>query len=429
MGQRTLVVQTRTRLPKMAKPHTWLSILPPSFPCLYKWHARCGHAGTFTSLPLIVDYFEEYHDITTEDEEGAILALKQRDRLRRVRLRMPGSSLQKLTMAIDEDYPILEYLVIMPRIEDSMTLKFPETLQAPHLRHLALAGFTLPIRSRLLATAVGLVTLSLIMVHPSTYLHPNTLLQWLSSMPQLETLMVIFSFPIPDRHVARQLSHMPIITHVTLSNLRRLAFHGGSAYLEAVARRITIPRLEKVQIGFFNQLTFSFPQFVSTIENLRFDSAKFEFSRGRVYVQAYPRGGTGTHALSIIVRGRHFDWQVSSVTQISNSLSQVLSSVEHLMLQHEVHDLSTEEHNEVDRTEWRNFLRSFSNVKTLRIENGLVEELSHCLQSDDRELPLAPLLPELQELTYSRSDNTGDAFSSFVDARRNAGRPVTLTHP
>ena len=124
----------------------------------------------------------------------------------------------------------------------------------------------------------------------------------------------------------------------------------------------------------------------------------------------------------------HLDWQVSSVAQIFNSLSQIFSAVEHLTLEHEVHSRSSEEHNEVDRTEWRKLLRSFSNVKTLRIDDGLVEELSRCLRLDDGELPLE-LLPELQELTYSGSGDTGDAFTSFIDARQNAGRPVTLTRP
>jgi hypothetical protein len=54
----------------------------------------------------------------------------------------------------------------------------------------------------------------------------------------------------------------------------------------------------------------------------------------------------------------HLDWQVSSVAQFSNALSQVFSAVEHLTLKHEVHIQSSEleEHNDVDR--------SFSNVKT-----------------------------------------------------------------
>jgi len=113
------------------------------------------------------------------------------------------------------------------------------------------------------------------------------------------------------------------------------------------------------------------------------------------------------------------------VAQIFNTLSQMFSAVEHLTLAHDVHSRSSEEHNEVDRTEWRNLLGSFSNVKTLRIEDGLVRELSRSLPSEDGGHPLEHL-PELQELTYSGGGNANDVFTSFIDARQNAGRPVTL---
>jgi hypothetical protein len=102
--------------------------------------------------------------------------------------------------------------------------------------------------------------------------------------------------------------------------------------------------------------------------------------------------------------------------------------VESLSFEHEEHSLSSEEHNEVDRIEWRRLLRSFSNVKNLWIDNGLVEDLSRSLRLDDGELPLE-LLPELRELTLPQGGNTGNAFSSFIDARQNAGRPVNLVRP
>ena len=130
-----------------------------------------------------------------------------------------------------------------------------------------------------------------------------------------------------------------------------------------------------------------------------------------------------TFVISIICW--HLDWQVSSVTQICNPLSQVFSVVERLTLEHEVHARSSEEHNHVDRIGWRKLLGSFSNVKTFRVEDGLVQELARCLRFEDEEPPLE-LLPELQELTYSRSGDGGDVFTSFIDARQNAGRPVTL---
>ena len=380
-------------------------------------------------LPLVIDYRIRNHDITAEDEEGAILALKHYNRVFRIRLGMPGSSLQKLIVAMDDEYPILEYMIIARPIEDKSSIShFPETLQAPNLRNLNLVGFALPMGSRLLTSAVGLVTLCLFMVHPSTYFHPNILLRWLSFMPQLETVIVYFSFPIPSRDVERQLTHTPITTPITLPNLHVFEFHGVGTYLEALVHRITTPRLENVQIFLFNQLTFSVTrllQFVNAIESLTFKSAKFKFFDQYVDVEVYPREEAEMYALSIVVLCWHLDWQVSSVAQIFNSFSPLFSAVEHLTLEHRVHSQSSEEHSAADRTEWRRLLGSFRNVKTLRIDEGLVEELSRCLELDDGELPLE-VLPELQELTYPGSGNTGDAFTSFIEARQNAGRPITL---
>ena len=124
----------------------------------------------------------------------------------------------------------------------------------------------------------------------------------------------------------------------------------------------------------------------------------------------------------MLVHCLHLDWQVSSVAQIFNSLIQISSTVEHLTLRHKTHGQSSEEHNAIDPTEWRELLRSFSNVKALDVDDGLVEELSRSLL-DDGKLPLE-ILPELQELTYS---GRGNVFKPFIDARQDAGRPVSLT--
>jgi hypothetical protein len=158
-------------------------------------------------------------------------------------------------VSINEEYPILEYLLIMHR-DNGTTLMFPETFQAPHLRYLALVGFSLPIGSPLLTTATGLVTLYLVMDHPSTYFHPNTILRWLALMPQLETLAILFFNAVPNCDVEGQLT---IMTPVTLPNLHRFRFLGVSAYLDALVHRITAPRLEKLEIYFFDQRTFSVP--------------------------------------------------------------------------------------------------------------------------------------------------------------------------
>ena len=225
-----------------------------------------------------------------------------------------------------------------------------------------------------------------------------------------------------------QLTHTPIMAPIALSHLLYFRFQGVRTYLEALVHRITTPRLEKLRVLFFNQLTFSVTrllQFVNATENLTFKSVKFIFSDDNVSVEVYPHDEAKMYALSITVDCWHLDWQVSSAAQIFSSLSPSFSAVEHLALEHEVHSRSSEEHNEANRTKWRQLLGSFRNVKTLRIAEGLVEEFSRCLKLDDGELPLE-LLPELQELTYSGSGDTGDAFTSFIEARQSAARPITL---
>jgi hypothetical protein len=82
-------------------------------------------------LPLVLDYLEEYGDITAEDEKGAILALKQYDRVHRVRLQIPITSLRNLIVAMDDEYPILEYLIIGHPTEDKSSISLQSKLSYP----------------------------------------------------------------------------------------------------------------------------------------------------------------------------------------------------------------------------------------------------------------------------------------------------------
>ncbi|KAF8496774.1 hypothetical protein F5888DRAFT_1803948 [Russula emetica] len=381
-------------------------------------------------LPLVIDYFGGDRNLTAEDEEEIFLALEQPNRVRCIRVGMSLRGLQKLLMAIDDELPILECLVMTSgREDDASTLVFPDKIEAPHLRHLVLVGVAPPIGSRLLTTAVGLVTLCLLMGDSSTYLNPNSLLQWISSLPQLETLVII---TFSNRDVEMQLSHMPTITHVTLPNLRLLSFEGVSSYLEVLIRQIATPRLERLHIMFFKKHTFSIPslvRFMNATENkrLRFDSAKLAFSDKRVRVETYPHEEKRWSSFSISVDSWNLNGRISSMARIIDALGQVFSAVDHLILDYEEDGRSSEYdfEVEVDRTEWHKLLRPFSNVKNLRVNHGLVQEFSRYLRLDDGKLP-PELLPELQELTYFRSSDAGDAFTSFIDARRNAGHPVSL---
>ena len=388
------------------------------------------------SLPLVIDYDEEGLSIAVEEEETRriILALKQRDRVRRVRLRVNLSIMPTLVMVIDEEYPALEYL-ILESLGEYYTLApvLPKTLELPRLRHLLLTGVVPPIGSRLLTTAVGLTTLCLYMQRPTAYFQPNILLQCLSFMPQLEILLITTIFFHIPGDVERQLLDTPITTRVTLPNLRSFQFEGSRNYMEVIVHQIIAPRLEKLNIQLDNESILSVPhllQFMNTSESLRFDSAAFEFALYRIFVKLYRREEAEVYALSMTAfqSGQARDMQLSSVAQIFNSLGQKISTVEHLSLNHTTYTYyHVYDEPEVDpTTEWRELLRLFRYVKTLIVHDHFVTEVSRCLELDDGEHSLE-LLPELQELTYSGSDDTSDAFTSFIDARQDAGRSVALS--
>ena len=387
-------------------------------------------------LPLIVDHSYERREITAEDRNGITLALKQYDRVRRIRLRMHVVDLRKLIVALSEEYPILEYLIMGPLTEERPILRLRNTFQAPHLRHLLLIGFQVipTIGLSFLMTTVDLVVLSLVVSHPSTYFQPTILRQWLSLMPQLESLLIEIPLVIPNRDAEIQLTRTAAVPPITLPNLRRFVFLGAGTYLETVVRGITAPQLKELGINLFKELTVSVPhilQFVNTAESLQFSHAEFKFLEEIVTVELYLHEDADIYPLTIAVDCWSLDLQVSSVAHIFNSLGQGLPAVEHLALERVVASWSSDEDDDSDAddpTEWHNLLRSFSNVKTLRVEDGLVEEISSSLRSEDGELPRG-LLPKLQELTYRAESDTSDTsapFTSFIDARRNAGRPVSL---
>ena len=381
-------------------------------------------------LPLSIGHDDQNHILTAKDEAGILMVLQYRDRVRRIHLRIPVPGLQRIITAMDGAFPVLEYLYIMPQTRPNTRHGFtlPPMFQAPHLRYFVLQRFTSPVRSPLLTTAIGLVGLSLRWIDPSTYLHPDHLLQPLSLLSQLKSLEMGFCAPVLKYNIERRLLHTPIITHATLPNLRWFSFWGVSAYLEALLPHMTAPLLKTFRLHFFNQLSFSLPrlpQFMTTTESLVFRSAKFLFNDEAVAVFVQPHEGTDLINLSIDVSCRHLDWQVSSMAQISNALSPLSSTVVDIDLEYREHIVSPAWHSQADRMQWRQLLRSFSNVKTLRVHSGLVGELSRSLRLDGE--PPLELLPHLEELICPVGSRDEGTFAQFILERELSGKPVNLT--
>jgi hypothetical protein len=188
---------------------------------------------------------------------------------------------------------------------------------------------------------------------------------------------------------------------------------------------MTTPGLETLDIHIFNQLTFSVPrllQFMTTMANLGFSSAEFIFYHRAVSVIFLPVAGPIYFAVEVICG--HLDWQVSSMAQIFNILSPLSSTVVNLSLVYGEHNLSSEDHNQVDHAQWHELLGSFRNVKTLRVHEGLVGEVSRSLQLDGE--PPLELLPELNELICPQGRRDNGTFTTFIHEREVAGQPINL---
>jgi len=361
-------------------------------------------------FPLIIQYEVGNHVLTGEDKEGVMLALQHHDRVCRISLAISVPSLQKVIIAISDEFPILEHLYLAAPTKHNTHLTLPSTFQAPQLRILILKHFASPIGSPLLTTAVGLSRLTLYWIHPSVYPHPNQLLQTLSLLPHLKTFDIGFRSPVSKHDIERQLLQSPIITHVTLPNLHSFSFAGVSIYSEALLRHMTTPVLESLRVQFFNQLTFSVPrllQFMTTAENFRFNRVEFLFYHEAVAVFAYPNAEAGVCSFSVGVYCGHLDWQISSVAQIFNVLSPLFSDAVDITLDYREHTLSSERHNQVDRTQWRELLVPFRNVKTLLAHYRLVSD-------------------HYRSLHLGAGSVTHKILTPFIDEREFTGQPFKL---
>ena len=378
-------------------------------------------------FPLIIDHIHAPHDITAEDEEGILLALKNHDRVRRIRLRMSVLSLDRLIAALDDVFPMLEYLDIGPQFAPNWNGSlFPSTLRAPHLRHLVLFDISLPIGPPLLA---GLVTLSLQYTHPSANFGSGELLDQLKFMLQLETLRITIYSPLSDQDIEEQLLQIPLSTHVTLPNVRWFEFNGPLASMRSVLPRITMPSLKIAEIipttfPDFAFSTYFVLQFVCKTENPRFGGVRVTFHDQCVVVTMYPHEWTDIPTLRMRDSwGGPVDGLVSTERRLC-AMGPVFSEVELLTLEDET---SLEWHKGSSmRADWHDLLGLFNKVRILHVAGGdLIEGLSCSLLPEDHGSSIEGL-PDLRVLSCPKGSRVGKSCRSLIAVRRNAGHPVTL---
>jgi hypothetical protein len=381
-------------------------------------------------FPLIIYYPgkpDAVNGMSNEDKRDAIFALRQRERARRIHIAVPTTCLHDLVGAMDNEYPILQRLVIRSQAErpenhndtrsrnrnrnrnrSNVTVTLRAEFRAPLMRRLILSNVAIPTSSGLLSGAgsdlvwIGLQNLPT----SSPDFHPAHLTAQLGALSHLELLTVHFSAAIPNRDVVRRLRDAPT-TRVVLPRLRVLAYRGGSAYLEGILARLETPELRTMNVEFFNQLSFSVPsllQFARAAHALNFRSAELHFDENFVSLIVDPldrhAGGDDsrrTHPLLLQVKGKPLDWQVTSISAICSVIAPLLAQTEVLTLG--FHKVGPDPAAagaaeagvveavgwqggdiDIDRAQWRALLRIFAGVKTIQLTGGRVGDLFRAVQ-------------------------------------------------
>lgn len=372
-------------------------------------------------LPLVINY--QSTNIRARDELGISRALRLHNRVRRVDLHIPSSSLRKLLVIMDEPFQILEHLSLSSPGQDA-SLVLPNTLLAPNLRYLTLNGVNFSSELSLLSSTVSLVTLTLENIRESGYFLPGHLVTRLRSFRQLQELSICFSMPLPNSGTLLN----AIETHVTLPKLKRFTFRGVTVYLENLVAQIRAPVLERLSITLFDQGVFALPHlsyFTNTTEGLKLSMAQIIFEQGTVIITDQ-QVGSRPSSFCLRVMWNTFDRQVDCAAQICSALRPLLSGVERLTITERRWMRADRQDGSIDSAMWLTLLRPFIGAKTLHICRVLRSEISRALQAGDAGLD-PELLPSLEELSLDISErHIGNSFTSFIDARQVTGRPVRL---
>ena len=396
-----------------------------------------GPPSHLLHLPLVIACSDRTKTTIRNGEDNIHLGLQQHDRVRRVFLRAPSSSLRMWLEPMNKHFPRLRDLSLFSTTTEETSLVLPELLQAPDLHHLSLHGVGLPNRSPL-SSMISLSILSLTHIQGCCYFPPGHLVTQLRGLPYLEELSIGFAVPIPLPNSEGNLFSSPTPPVIMLHTLRRLTFRGEDDYLDDLVAQINTPLLKRLDLTLFFDVAFTLvnlTEFIRRTEGFGCSVARVIFHKDGASIDT----GTSYHEqdigkLSLHVNCESIDWKIHSATEVCSALEKVLSSVEELTL-----DLDVDESDEMP-SDWKNtlydelwhdLLLQFIGVKKLHIGPSLTLEISQGLESLNGALVL-DLLPKLKELEVPLAFEFGlatNAFSVFMKTRESVGRPVQRIPP
>ena len=380
------------------------------------------------ALPLII---RSYNAHQTGSADNITAVLERSDRVCQIYLAdVQSLDLEILLTAMQQPFPELTNLLLYSKGE--IVPAVPGSFlggSAPSLRTLQFRGIPFPELPKLLVSATHLVDLYLHDTPHSGYISPNVMVAAISALTSLSSFWLKFQSPrsCPD-HASRR---PPPSTRAVLPVLRYFAFKGVGEYLEDLVARIDAPRLNTLEITFFNDIVFDTPQFIQFISRTptsrALEKANITLRNRDVNLSfSSQTSGDGDVYVEILCQG--LDWQVSSVEQVCISCLPPLSMLEDLHT-FEQPDSPPDWKDDIENGLWLQLLHPFSAVKNLYLSEQFALRIGPALQ-DLPEGRTTEVLPALQNIFLRGLQPSGpvqEGIGQFVASRQATSHPITVS--
>jgi len=209
-------------------------------------------------------------------------------------------------------------------------------------------------------------------------------------------------------------------------------FKGASEYLEEILARIDAPRLDHLDITFFNQIIFDTPQlfqFIDRRPTLRaLEKGHIAFSSHEILAK-FPSQTSNYRGLSVGVACTASEWQLSSLEQVCTSSLPPISTLEDLSILEDP-DWRPRWQDDVENTLWLELLHPFAAVKNLYLSKEFAPRIAPALQElvGGRTTEVLPTLKNIFLEGLQPSAPLQEGIEKFVAARQLTNRPVTVSH-
>jgi len=364
-----------------------------------------------------------YSPSDEEGQENIIATLERHDRIFWIVFNELTSPIfERFSTVMQESFPTLKGLHLQS-FDANAPVVPPAFLggSAPQLQYFFLEGIAFPALPQLILSVSHLTRLWLQRIPDARYISPEVLAPCLAVLSNLEELFIGFQYP--QSHPLR--INPPPLSRAVLPALTYLGFRGTNEYLEDLISQINAPNLDHLNVWFFMNLNFVIPElynFIGSVERFKL--------LARADMELYPWSvrislGSPTH-LDLGTKCDGLDQRISSLAQLCNGLSPLLSRVERLEIKGDS-DPQVEPEVIMEPTRWVELFRPYIAVQGLYVSKNVGPLVTHALENltGERAKEVLPALRCISLGGIKPSASTQDIMKPFVAARQLSDHPVT----